>query len=250
MRLIVAVAAIVLVASACSKPQDIVFGPEPLKQMADQGEQFKKLPEEDRTLLVAYLGLTPLGKVFGADIKPATGRTVGEVLVDARAWREQMKVAELEAKKREAEAEALKAKILAERKVIAERIASSVVVAIVGTRVLPKNYDIGRYSAMLSVSYAIENKSDKGIRQLKGRVTFKDATGDKIGWLPVDFDEPVGAGKTLRTDTGRGWKLNEFRNGEIEKIASREFSSMTAVFEPESIAFEGGEILKAPEINR
>ena len=248
MRLATIIVIIVALTAGCSKPQDIVFGPEPLKQIAEQGEQFKKLPEEDRTLLVAYLGVSQLGKAFGAEVKSPTGRTVGEVLADARGWREKVKAAEVEAKKREAEAEALKAKVLAERKAIAERISSSVVVAVVGTRVLPKNYDVGRYSAMLSISYAIENKSDKGFRQLKGRVIFKDATGDMVGWLPIDFDEPVGAGKTLKTTTGRGWKLNEFRRGEIEKIAGREFSSMTATFEPESIAFEGGEVLKAPEL--
>ncbi|WP_048441061.1 hypothetical protein [Caenimonas sp. SL110] len=233
---------------ACSKPQDIVFGPEPLRQISEQGDQFKKLPEEDRTLLVAYLGVTQIGKAFGAETKSPTGRTVGEVLADARAWKERVQAAEAEAKKREAEAEALKAKVLAERKAIMERISSSVVVAIIGTRVLPKNYDAGRYSEMLSISYAIENKSEKAFLQLKGRAVFKDATGDLVGWLPVDFDEPVGAGKTLKTTTGRGWKLNEFRNGEIEKIAGREFSSMKATFEPESIAFEGGEVLKAPEV--
>jgi len=250
MRLLSAIILSTALVSGCSKPQDIIFGPEPLKQIADQGEQFKKLPEEDRALLVAYLGMSQLGKVFGVDVKSPTGRTVGEVLADARAWQEKMKAAEVENKKREAEAEALKVKVLAERKEVADRISSSVVVAVVGTRILPKNYEAGRYSAMLSVSYAIDNKSDKGIRQLKGRVVFKDATGDTVGWLPVDFDEPVGAGKTLKTTTGRGWQLNEFRNGEIEKIAGREFSSMTATFEPESIAFDGGEVLKAPEAPR
>lgn len=237
-----------IVCTGCSKPQDIVFGPEPLKQIAEQGEQFKKLPEEDRTLLVSYLGISQVSKLFGSEVKSPTGRTVAEVLVDARAWRDKVKTAELEAKQREAEAEALKTKVLAERKAIADRIDASVVVAVIGSRVLPKNYDAGRYSAMLSISYAVENKSDKGIRQLKGRVHFKDATGDVVGTLPVEFDQPLAAGKTMKTDTGSGWRLNEFRNGEIEKIAGREFSSMKAVFEPESIAFDGGEVIKAPQI--
>lgn len=246
MRHLVAIFVIALVVAGCSKPQDIVFGPEPLKQIAEQGEQFKKLSEEDRTLLVGYLTITEMGKVFGAKIKPATGRTVGEVLTDARAWKEKMQTAEVEAKKREAEADALKVKVLAERKAVADKISSSVVVAVIDKTVLPKNYDAGRYNEMLSIKYAIENKSSKAIRQLKGRVVFNDATGDKVGWLPVDFDEPIGAGKSLTTTTGRGWKLNPFMNGEIEKIAGREFSSMKATFEPESIAFEGGEVLKAP----
>lgn len=234
--------------AGCSNPEDIVFGPEPLKQIAEQGEQFKKLAEDDRTLLASYLAITEMGRAFGADVKPATGRTVGEVLVDARAWKEKLKASEAEAKKQEAEAEALKNKVLSERKAMANKISASVVVAIIDKIVLPENYDAGRYSAMLSLKYAIENRSDKTIRQLKGRVTFKDATGDEIGWLPVDIDEPVRAGQTLKTTTGRGWKINQFMNGEIEKIAGREFSSMKATFEPESIAFEGGEVLKAPDL--
>lgn len=250
MRTISAVLLATFLLAACSKPQDIILGPEPLKQMAEQGEQFKKLPEEDRALLVAYLGVTEMGKVFGAEVKSPTGRTVGEVLVDARAWKTKMQVAEAEAKKKEAEAEALKAKVVAERKAVAERISASVTVAIVGTRILPENYDVGRYNDLLSISYAIENKSDKAIRQLKGQVVFKDATGDKIGSLPVDFDEPVAPGKTLKTTTGRGWKINKFRNEEIERIAARDFTSMTATFIPESIAFEGGEVLRAPELGR
>lgn len=247
MRYVMIAAITALFITGCSNPNDIVFGPEPLKQMAEQGEQFKKLSEEDRMLLAGYLGLTEMSKAFGADVKPTAGRTVGEVLVDARAWKEKMKFAEQEAKKKAAEAEALKVKVLAERKAIAEKISSSVTVAVIDKTVLPKNYDVGRYSEMLSIKYAIENKSEKIIQQLKGRVIFKDATGDEVGWLPVDFDEPVGVGKTLKTTTGRGWKLNEFRMGEIEKIAARDFGSMKATFEPESIAFEGGEVLKAPE---
>ncbi|UIN23510.1 hypothetical protein [Herbaspirillum frisingense] len=234
--------------SACSKPQDIVFGPEPLKQIAEQGDQFKKLPEEDRTLLVSYLGLAEIGKAFGADIKPATGRTVGEVLVDARAWRERVKAAEAEKAKREAEAAELRQRVLAERKAVAERIAASALVAVTDKSVLPKNYDIGRYSPMLTITYAVENRSDKTIRQIKGAVTFKDASGDTIGTLYADIDEPVKPGQTLRTNTGRGWKLNEFMNEAKEKIAGRDSNSMTATFEASSIAFEGGEVIKAPEL--
>ena len=101
---------------------------------------------------------------------------------------------------------------------------------------------------MLSLKYAIENKSDKTIKQLKGQVTFNDATGDEVGTLYVDIDEPIPAGQTLTTTTGRGWELNPFDNGSVEKIAGRDFSSMKASFVPESIAFEGGEILKAPNL--
>ena len=52
MRLTATVIFAAALAYGCSKPQDIVFGPEPLKQIAEQGDQFKKLPEEERALLV------------------------------------------------------------------------------------------------------------------------------------------------------------------------------------------------------
>jgi len=93
----------VVLSVGCSKPTEIVFGPEPLKQMAEQGEQFRKLSEEDRTVLAGDLTASEVGKLFGAEIKAVTGRTVGEMLVDARAWREKMKAAEAESKKRQAE---------------------------------------------------------------------------------------------------------------------------------------------------
>ena len=127
MRLAATIALVVAITAGCSKPGDIIFGPEPLKQIAEQGDQFKKLSEEDRTLLVAYLGIAQMSKVFGAEVKSPTGRTVAEVLVDANAWRGKVKTAEADAKKREAESEALKVKVLAERKAVAERISSSVV---------------------------------------------------------------------------------------------------------------------------
>lgn len=236
-----------LLLTACGSPNDIVLGPEPLKQIAEQGDKFKRMPEEDRSLLVAYLGLAELGKKFGADIKSPTGRTVGEVMVDAKAWKEKLKAAAEVEKVREAEAAVLKAKVDADRKIIEERFATIVTIAVIDKVVLPKNYDVGRYSELLLLRYALENKSDKAIRQIKGTVIFSDATGDLVGDLPVDIDMKIPAGKTVKTDTGRGWKTNQFANGDIEKIAGRDFDSMKAVFRPQSIAFEGGEVLKAPQ---
>jgi hypothetical protein len=233
--------------TGCEKPTDIVFGPEPLKQMAEQGDRFRKLPEEERALLAAYLTVTEIGKSF-TEIKPASGRTVGEVLVEARAWQDKLKIAEAETKKRQAEEAALKAKVLAERKAVADRIAESVTLAITDMKVLSENYEVGRYGKMLVLHYAIENKSDKTIRQLKGQVIFFDATGDKVGDLPVDIDERITPHKTLRTTTGLGWKLNSFSSSDAEKIARRDFNSMKAVFEAEAIAFDGGEVLRTSEL--
>lgn len=243
-----AIATLLLVLTACSNPKDIVFGPEPLKEMAEKGDQFKKLPEEDRVLLAAYLGTLEIGKVFNADTKPVTGRTVGEVLVDAKAWKQKILDQEAKEKARQAEADALAKKIQAERQAIADKISQSALVAIVGTRLLPVDYDVNRYSPMLAINYAITNKSAKTIKQIKGSVTFTDLTGDEIGVLWADIDKTIPPGKTIETDTGRGFELNQFMNEDKERIAGRKFSDMKAVFTPESIAFDDGQVIKAPDL--
>lgn len=244
-KTLIALAAVALL--GCSSPTDIVFGPEPLKQMAEQGDKFKKLPEEDRTLLAGYLTITAMGEAFGGTAKPTAGRTVGEVLVDARAWRKSVEERAEKQKKLDAEAQALAAKVTAEKKAMAEKIAGMVTIAILDKKVFPKNYQAERYDDMLMVLYALENKSAKEIKQIKGRVNFFDATGDKVGDLGVDFDLSIAPGKTEKTDTGSGWRINRFRNGDIEKIADRDFKSMKASFVAESIAFADGQVLKAPE---
>jgi len=99
--------------------------------MAEQGDQFKKLPEEDRMLLAGYIGLANLGqKMGGSDIKPMVGRTVGEVLVDAKAWQAKVKEQAAEQVKKDTEARVLRDKILAENKVLMDKLNESVTVAV------------------------------------------------------------------------------------------------------------------------
>lgn len=120
-------------------------------------------------------------------------------------------------------------------------------VAVTGKRLLPEDMHQRRYEDQLLINYAIENRSDKDIRMLKGKMHFLDATGDAIGWLPLTFDEKIAAGGVLKTDTGLIWKLNQFRRGDIEKIAGAPLAGLTTRFEPLSIAFADGEVIKAPE---
>lgn len=240
-------AVIMLMAIGCTKPEEVVLGKDPLNQIAEQGEVFKRLPEDERKLLVAFLGAAEVGKALGAEFPSATGRTVGEVLIDARAWKKRIEEAKIEQEKRDAEAEALRARVEEERKATAERISASVVVAIIRTKVLPENYDAGRYSRMLLIDYAIENKSAKPIVQIKGTITFKDPTGDVVGQIPTEILQTIKPGQVLKTDTGRGWQLNKFNNGPVEQIADRDSSTMRASFQPTALAFEDGEVIRVPD---
>lgn len=240
-------AVLVSLLTACSQPTDIVLGPEPLKQIAEQGAKFRKLPEDDRMLLVGYIGLINLGQQFGGKgIKPLTGRTVGEVLVDARAWRAKMQADDALKQKKDAEATVLRDKVNAEQKALMDQLSQTLTVAVTRKNILPKDYSISRLYDQLSLTYAVENKSDKSIRQIKGYLYVFDATGDKLGFLPITFDEPIGPKSTLKTTTGGGWKIQRFDNGDIEKIADTPFEGMTTRFEIKAIAYADGQVVKAP----
>ena len=247
-----AVAAACLLA-ACSKPTDIVFGPEPLKQMAEQGDQFRKLPEADRQLLGSYLAVSELGKAFsgfaaaiGARAPqgvpaPVAGRTVGEVLVDARAWKAKAEATAAADKKREQEAAALVAKVEAERKAFADKMASQVTVAFVN-----KQLRKGDFSDQLVVNFAVENKAAKVISQIKGRLIFSDISGAELGTVKVEFDEKFVPGTPKRTDTGKYWAITGFGDDGIRKAAEMSDYNLRGRFEIDSIAFADGEVLRAP----
>jgi hypothetical protein len=241
--------AIVALLAACSNPNDIVLGAEPLKQIVDNGDQFRKLSEEDRILLVAYLELHGVVKSFGAtDMKAVAGRTVGEVMKDARAWKGWRAEQEVENKKKEAEATALKAKILAERQVVVDKLSQAVTVAVTNKKIHREDYSARRLYDELELTYAVENKTDKAIRQIKGRLIFTDPVGDKISTLLVKFEELIPARGTLKTNTGRVWEVRRHTNGNVEKVADAPFEGTKIQFEAESIAYVDGEVVRAPSL--
>ena len=245
-----ALIALVFSLVACSNPNDIVFGPDPIKQMSEQGDKFKKLSEDDRMLLVGYVGLQGIASAFGAKAdKPIPGRTVGEVLKDAREWKAKMLAQEAESKKKDAETAVLRAKVVAERQAAIDKMSTAVTVAVTDKRVRPKDYSSGRLYEQLEMMYAVENKSDKAIRMLKGRLIALDATGDEIGALPLEFSELIKGRETKKTDSGSAWHVRRFDRGNIEKIADADFAGMKTRFEVEAIAYEDGEVLKAPELS-
>lgn len=249
MKKLVLLASMVLLA-ACTKPTDIVFGPEPLKQMAEQGEQFKKLPEEDRQALVAYIeykrAMDSVGEPM-KDTKSITGRTAGEVLAVARPWVAEVHLEQIARKKKVAEAEALKAKVLAERKLVMDKLGEAVTVAVTGKKILPENFQARRIYDELQLTFAVDNKSDKAIRQLKGILHVFDATGTEVGVLRIDFSELIKAKTLVKTSTGYVWEVRRFKQGNIEKIADAQFEGMTTRFDVEVIAYADGEIIKAAD---
>lgn len=256
MKRTLALAVFTLTLAACSSPTDVIFGPEPLKQMQEQSEIFSKISKEDRELLVAYIALLELDKTFsGGDVTVSvTGKTVGETLEEAKVWKAKVVESQAASEKAKAEEEAkqqaLVQKIKLENLALQEKINKAMTFAITNSKTLPKNYNIGRYSEMLSLTYSVENTGDKTISQIKGTAIFSDLSGERFADLPINFDIKVAPGKTITTDLDKGWKVNEFMSNDINKVAMKSFDQMKISFTPEVVVFSDGETLtlaKVPE---
>ena len=147
---------LVICLAACSDPKDIVLGQEPLKQILEKPDAFKRLSESDRSILVGYLMAQQMGRAFGGASAPdnVTGKTVGEVLTAATRWRagmEEIAKAELQ---RKSERDARKAQAESERETIMTRIAAQVTVSVVDKKVIPKNPDRFQFNEYLKIDYS------------------------------------------------------------------------------------------------
>jgi len=247
-----AVIAIAILLAACSKPTETIIPSDMAKWDTELAPQMKKLSEEDRADLTGYLMRMKMLEAFDKTAGGVPlGTTVGDAISAQKKWKADAAAAKAAQdvidKKRKEDADALSAKVAAERKAIEDRISAAVTIAITDKKVLPEDMSNSRFYDFLVLTYAIENKSDKGIVQLKGTFYFKDATGDEVGMLPVTFDQAIAAGKTLKTDTGRGWNVKSYGPKDLKDIARHDLATMTVKFVPSSIAFAGGEVLKAPE---
>lgn len=67
--------------AACSKSDDVVFGPDPVGQISATSEKFASMPEKDRQLLFTYID-----RQMRSAPKSVVGRRAADVLEDARAW--------------------------------------------------------------------------------------------------------------------------------------------------------------------
>lgn len=239
--------------AGCSQPTDIVLGNKPIETISANSEQIRKLPEEDRELLMRFLlAREVLAVLPGAqgDSSAASvglaGRTVGEALELARAWEKENKARQAAREEAERQAEALRQKVLADQQKVQQEISAAVTVALVKKQVLPADAMNGRYTDMLKIIFAVENKSPSAIKLLKGKAVFKDLAGDPLGELSVEFDEGFAPGKMVTTSGGVVWRLNEFLSGEIEQIARTNPENLRFTFLPEALVFEDGKVLKIP----
>ena len=234
-RLILCVLCICALA-ACSNPNDIVLGADPMKTIEANAEAIKKLSEEDRKLLIYSVGMSQMAGIFASkgEPNPLAGLTIGEVLSRAK-----KKKAETEAKNKESEE--LRKKVEAQTKLMQEEFQKILTVALVNKRNVMQEY--GRRFVNLDMAY--ENKGNKDIQGVKGVLRVTDIFGDKILNVRWSYDKGIKAGKTA-TEKNVGIDINQFKEDDM-KLWNTDFDKLKSSFDVQTIIFVGGEKLQVTQ---
>ncbi|STZ77359.1 hypothetical protein [Bergeriella denitrificans] len=233
MKKLIAILMIGLLA-ACSDPKDILLTK--AEDVEKNAEQIKKLSDDEKKLLVAYVFRAEAGQIFGANASDNYGITVGEAIKRQKQFAEEQKVKE-EAKK--AEEEKARKELEAKRTVLN----SAVDVIFVHHEFQQGKY---KYDDKVRIALKIINKSDKAITGIKGILTFTDKFDDVLKKVEfksdfIELDGKLAPGKEF--DFSGTVDVNHFIQEDI-KFAETPTKDMKFTYEPEVVIFEDGSKLE------
>lgn len=221
---------------ACSKPTDTIIPSDMSKWDSELAPAITKLSEEDKKLATGYLMRAKMGELFGKEGIPI-GTTLGAALESQKKWLADQVV-------KEAEAKALKERMLKEQQKAREDIENAVTVALIAKHELPKNYELGRYSEVQLFKFGIKNKSEKEIAGVSGEMEFIDIFDKKVGSVTFRMAEKIKPGGEVTWEGGRDY--NQFIS-EHKAVWNLEEGKYKTKFVPSAIVFADGSQLKTPD---
>jgi len=234
---IVAVLLSVTVIAGCSRSKDTVI-PTDSSKWSELADKTKDLNAEDKRLLGAYLIRSEMQETIAHGQGVSPGTTVGEAIDQEREFESKQKV-------QEAQAEALKARALAERNAAIEHMSHLVTFAMLTKTYVPKNIYAERFSDRVTMAFAIKNNSEKDIAGVKGVTVFSDMFGSPIKRMNLSLDQAIPAHSEKTFDTYY-LDLNQF-DSDDQKLAGTDLAKMKVTFDPEMIVFADGSSEKAVE---
>jgi hypothetical protein len=227
---------------ACSNPKDTVV-PTSLDKLETIKPQLEKLSAEERELFGAYMLRhtvgAAMGGLFGIKSEPIPeGMTIGKAIDEQRDFKAQAAI-------REAEAKALKEKVLAEQAKAVEEMRKAAVVTLVSKKIdAERSYGV-TISENLIVTFAFKNTSPKDISGIKGTVDAIDIFGEELSGFNLSYDTTIKAGETA---TWVGSRSVRFGRNEANdrKFAGLPDDKYTITWKPEMIVFADGTKLSKP----
>ena len=222
-----------VILAGCSNPKSTVIPPDMGKWDTELKPALEKLSEEDRKLFAQYMLRAKLGEVFGQGGVP-TGTTVGDAIENQKSFA-------AEQEKKAAEAKALKEKLEREQAIIAKKIDEAVTVSVLKIGVV--NADSYGFSQKIVMHVATENKSNRRIAAIKGRIDFYDSFDQKVGDLKIKDESDIEPGATKKSSWNKNF--NQFL-AEDKAFATLQEGKYKAVFVGEALVFSDGEKLVSP----
>ena len=219
MKKILSILSLVVLAS-CSSPLEKTYSEEDLEQDAPALKE--ALDSNDLQLL--------MGSIFRLTLQgDLNSMTYNEILEDGRAWK-------VEQERIEAEQKALQEKAAREEAERIARLQDAVMVTC-----FKKGFQKVNYQDYLTYGFAIENKSDKPIRAIKGTLRFTDLFDDEISSIRFTYDDPVGVGEIAKWNAQTDY--NQF-DSDDSKLKNKDLEDLKVVWEPIKIIFEDGSSLE------
>lgn len=155
--------------------------------------------------------------------------TYAEILTNGKKWK-------AEQERIEAEQKALAAKAAFEQSERIRRLNEAVMVTC-----FEKGFEEVQYRDYITFKFAIQNKSDKAIRAVKGIVTFTNLFDEKITSINFVYDQSVSAGRLVNWNATI--EYNQFLKKD-QTLRNKDLKDLKVVWKPEKIIFEDGSTLE------
>jgi len=206
---------------SCSSPLDRKFSEE------SSEKDIKEIKSElDSTELMLLAGSMIRLQMTGEKLEEMTYR---EILDNGKEWK-------AEQEKIEAEQKALAEKAKKEEEARIKKLTESVLVTCYS-----KSFAEYDYQEYITYKFVIQNKSDKGIRAVKGSISFTNLFDDEIKSLSFVYDQPIAAGKEVTWNAQTDY--NQFMDDDVA-LKNKDLKDLKVVWKPEKVIFEDGTTLE------
>jgi hypothetical protein len=214
---------LVAISVSCSSPLDKAYKKETF--VDDMVLIKKQVSDEDFALLTAYWGALSIGQIFDSTSNSTLGKTYGDLLKEAKDWKDQREKQELEEK-------LLAEKAQREEAERTQRLNKALTVAL-----YKKGFKDDLFQDYITMSFSYENKTDKEIRAFTGSIEINDLFDNLILETTLTTDKKIGARSTLNDP--RTLEYNQFMD-EHNTLLSKNLEDLKVVWKPEKIIFSDG----------
>ncbi len=221
--LIVAVAAIGL---GCSNPKAFIIPSDKGKWQAELKLQVDQLDERDKDEFAGFMRREEDGSAFGG--KKLTGKeTIGDALADEEKFDERFDAKEQAIEEREA-------KIDAQRPELRSEVSQVLSVRLAKIDFKPRDTSVERSRDRLYTTLVVDNKAEKAIVGVRGKITFLDNSGNKLKSTMIDRSE------TIQGHSKGNWVINFAYSDVFDPdvvIKNTPVGQLGIVFDPDAVIF-------------